>query len=197
MAVTNPDVAAGGDASETDSLLRERARTFLRNARRGTVGAIESGGLAVEGVRLATAVEELDANGDPTGRVQLFISDAQGQGNSALAAAVAAELLEYRAAGVIVDVVASQPRFEAIVFALLFQSGTDSTLAFDEVKQLVVSTVNRLAPNTTLERSLLFSIARSVTGVIVPDTAIQVPVGDIVPADGEVIRTRLDLVTAV
>jgi hypothetical protein len=197
VAVTNPDVAAGGDSTETDERLRERARKFQRTIGKGTVPAIEFGALTVAGVRLATALEETTPAGVLTGRVQLFISDAQGQANSALAAAVSAALIEYRCAGIIVDVIASQPRFESIALALGFRAGVDSTLAFDEVRLLIVSSVNRLAPNATLERSLLFSLARSVTGVIVPDTAVSVPVGDVVPAAGEVIRTRLDLVTAV
>jgi hypothetical protein len=197
VAVTNPDVAAGGDSTETDERLRERARKFQRTIGKGTVPAIEFGALTVAGVRLATALEETTPAGVLTGRVQLFISDAQGQANSALAAAVSAALIEYRCAGIIVDVIASQPRFESIALALGFKAGVDSTLAFDEVRLLIVSSVNRLAPSATLERSLLFSLARSVTGVVVPDTAVSVPVGDVVPAAGEVIRTRLDLVTAV
>ena len=38
--------------------------------------------------------------------------------------------------------------------------------------------------------------ARSVPGVIVSDGAVVVPAGDVVPSTGQVIRTRLDLITA-
>ncbi len=58
-----------------------------------------------------------------------------------------------------------------------------------------VATVNSGPPGATLPVSLLFEIARSVRGVIVLDDAIVAPVGDLVPAPGEIIKTTLDLVT--
>lgn len=195
--VTNAERAAGGDDKESDARLRDRARDFFLVARRGTLAAIEFGARTVSGVRLATAVEEVDSNGDPTGRVSLFISDEQGGGNSALADLVRDALFEWRAAGVVVDVVGATPRFEPVVFRLRFKAGVDSTLAFDAVRARTLARVNRLPPQSTLERSLLFSAARSVEGVIALDDAIVTPVGDVVPGAGEIIRTRLDLITAV
>jgi hypothetical protein len=197
VTVTNPVRAAGGDDIEPDSRLRERARDFFTAARRGTLAAIEFGARTVPGVRLATAVEEVDVFGDPTGRVQLFISDASGAGNAALAEQVRNALLEFRAAGIVVDVFGSVPRFEAIVLRLRFETGVDSTLAFSDVRSRLLATVNALRPQKTLERALIFSAAEAVEGVIVLTDAVQVPVGDIVPATGEVIRTRLGLITAV
>ena len=197
VSVTNPEVAAGGDDIEPDSRLRSRARDFFTVARRGTLGAIEFGARTVPGVRLATAVEELDTSGDPTGRVSLYISDAAGAGNAALAEQVVNALGEFRAAGIFVDVFAATPRFEAIALLLRFDTGVDSTLAFSAVRSRVIAAVNALAPQKTLERALIFKAAKAVEGVIVLADAIQVPVGDVVPASGEVIRTRIDLVTAV
>ncbi len=197
VAVTNPERAAGGDDIEPDSRLRERARDFFTAARRGTIGAIEFGARTVPGVQLATAVEEVDGEGDPTGRVSLFISDVSGAGNVALADLVRDRLVEFRAAGIVVDVFGSTPRFETITYLLRFETGIDSTIAFDQVRSRTIANVNALAPQKTLERSLLFASARSVEGVIVLTDAVQVPVGDIVPAVGEIIRTRTDLVTTV
>ncbi len=197
VSVTNPERAAGGDDIEPDSRLRERARDFFTAARRGTLAAIEFGARTVPGVQLATAVEEVDGSGDPTGRVSLFISDVSGAGNVALADLVRDRLVEFRAAGIIVDVFGATPRFETITFLLRFETGIDSTIAFDQVRSRTIASVNALAPQRTLERSLLFEAARSVEGVIVLTDAVQVPVGDVVPAVGEVIRTRTDLVTAV
>lgn len=197
VTVTNPERASGGDDRETNQRFRERARDFLRIARRGILSAIEFGARTVPGVRLATAIEEVDLAGDPTGRVSLFISDVTGSGNSALADLVRNALLEFRAAGIVVDVVGATPRFEAISFLLRFETGVDSTLAFDAVRLRTLAQVNRLPPQTALERSLLFAAARSVEGVIVRDDAVAVPVGDVIPATGDIIRTTLDLITAV
>jgi uncharacterized phage protein gp47/JayE len=196
MLVSNAEPAAGGDDIETDARLRERARQFYQTAQRGTLAAIEFGALTVAGVRQATAVEERDSNGDETGRVQLYIADAQGQGNTALVNAVLGALLEYRAAGVVVDVVASTPVFVPIRFRLRFASGVDSTEAFASIQLATLAAVNALSPQQTLEVSLLFQQARTVPGVIVLDDAIVAPVGDVVPAAGQVLRTTLDLITA-
>lgn len=197
IVVTNPEPAAGGDDPETDARLRQRARDFYNAARRGTVAAIEFGALTVAGVRLASVTEEVDQNGDETGRVSLAISDAQGQGNAALAAAVRGALLEYRAAGVVVDVIAAVPVFQAIALRLRFRTGVDPAVAFASVQQAVLASVNALAPGATLPVSLITAAARQVQGVIVLDDAVQTPAGDVVPAQNEVIRTTLALVTAV
>lgn len=196
LAVTNAEPMAGGDDNESDARLRERARRFFLTARRGTLSAIQFGALTVPGVRVATAAEETLPNGDPTGRVFVYIADALGNGNSALAAAVRIALVEYRAAGVIVDVIGAQPLFVNITYNLRFAAGVDSLVAFEQVRFATVAAVNALAPNATLEVSQLFAIARSIPGVIVLDDAIVAPVGDLVPPAGRVIKTAADLVTA-
>jgi len=196
LQVTNLEPATGGDAVEIDARLRARARDFFRTARRGTLAAIEFGALTVPGVRQATAVEEVDSMGIPTGRVSLYIADANGQANAALTAAVVGALLEYRAAGVYVDVQGATPLFVPITYNLRFSAGVDTTAAFGLVQSGTVAAVNALRPNATLEVSLLFAVARSVPGVIVLDDAVVAPVGDLVPAPGQVIRTRTALVTA-
>jgi hypothetical protein len=129
--------------------------------------------------------------------VALFIADALGQANSALVAAVRSALVEYRAAGIIVDVSAAVPNYVPIEYLLRFAAGVDTTAAADTVRFATVAAVNALAPGETLPVSLLFSVARSVAGVIVLDDAVVEPVGDLVPATGQVIRTRADLVSFV
>lgn len=196
LQVTNIEPATGGDERETDARLRARARDFFRTARRGTLAAIEFGALTVPGVRQATALEELDALGIQTGRVFLYVADALGQANAALIAQVRAALFEFRAAGVFVDLSSAVPTFVPIVYQLRFAAGVDTTAAFVSVANATLAAVNALAPNATLQVSLLFAIARSIPGVIVDDDAVVAPVGDLVPSPGQIIRTRLDLITA-
>lgn len=196
MTVTNPVFASGGDDTELDASLRARARLFFASARRGTLGAVEFGALTVSGVRQATAEEEIDGDGYLTGRVFLYIADANGQANASLASAVTLAVREYRAAGLPVIVVGASPVFTPITLALAFEANVDTTVAFNRVRQVVLGQVNQTRPNKTLYRSLITTAARSVPGVIVGDGAVVVPAGDIVPAAGQVIRTRLDLITA-
>jgi len=195
VSVTNLERAAGGDDSESDSRYRARAQRFFASARRGILAAIEMGALSVSGVRAAVAEELLDEDGFPNGWVRLFFADASGAGNAALAAQIRDRLRAWRASGIVVDVVAAVPRYEPISLRLRFATGVDSTLAFDTVRRRVLSAVNSLDPQATLQRSLIITSARAVAGVLVLDDAVVVPVGDIVPGQGEIIRTRLDLVT--
>lgn len=194
LQVSNPEPMAGGDERELDDSLRNRARQFYLFARRGTIVAIENGALTVQGVRLATAVELTNPDGSLSGHVALYISDAAGNGNAALVNAVRAAELEYRAAGVILDISASQPLFVSIGYRLRFTAAANTANAFDQVRLATVARVNALAPNQTLERSMLYAIARQVQGVVVLNDAVVEPVGDLVPAPGQVLRTRLDLV---
>ncbi len=195
IVVTNAQPASGGTNQESDQSLRERARDFFRTARRGTLAAIEFGALTVDGVESATAEEVLDpSTGLPTGDVQVYIADPQGQSNSVLAAAVVNALREFRAAGIIVTVVTTVPRFEPVSYQLAFRSGTDTLAAAAQLKAVTVAATNLLAPQEPLLRSMLFALARSIPGAIVADTSVVLPAGDIVPGQGEVLKTRVDLV---
>jgi hypothetical protein len=196
LQVNNEVPATGGADVESDASLRERARDFYRTARRGTLAAIEFGALTVAGVRSASALESVDSNGNPTGIVQLFIADANGQANQALATAVQLALVEFRCAGIFVSVVGATPRFEDIRYRLRFESGVDTAAAFEELRFLTVVAVNSLPPNAILPTSLLLEQARRVPGIIVLEDTMVEPVGDVVPNLGEILKTSADLVSA-
>lgn len=191
VVVTNPAIASGGALLESDDALRERARRFFASARRGTLGAIEFGALTVSGVVSATAFEEVDGSGRPTGVVSVYIADANGQANQQLADLVRDALREYRAAGVIVDVLTTQPLPTDISYVVPFAAGTDTLAAAQQLRELTVATVNALAPGEVLPLSLLDSVARSVPGAIVLQGSVQLPAGDLVPAFNQVIKTEL------
>lgn len=196
ISVTNPSFASGGDDLETAPRFRERARLFPTSREKGTLTAIEFGALTVDGVRQATAEDQVGPDG-PTARVNLFIADANGQASSQLIALVQTALLEFRAGGIGVDIFGAIPTFVTIQLSLGFEANIDTTAAFDQVRQVIVSRVNELDPQETLYRSLISDAARSINGVIVRSDSIVAPVGDLVPAAGQILRTRADLVTAV
>ncbi len=193
--VENEEPATGGADIETDASLRERARDFFRTARRGILAAIEFGALTVNGVVAATAEELLDPDGLPNGFVRVFIADNTGQSNTVLAEAVRNALLEFRAAGIVVDVLTTAPRYETIAYQVAFRSGLDTRQAIQQLKSLTVNAVNLLAPQEPLQRSMLYALARSIPGSIVPDNAVQTPAGDVFPNAGQVIKTTFDRVT--
>lgn len=190
--VTNPEPASGGTNVETDASLRERARQFFVTARRATLPAIEAGALSVDGIVAATAEEVIGLDGLQTGEVRLFVADELGRSNQVLTEAVALALREFRAGGIIVPVLTTRPRLESIEYRISFRSGTDTRAAVAQLKALTVAAVNVLFPREALQRSLLFALARSIPGAIVGEDAVQLPAGDVQPADQEVIKTSLD-----
>jgi len=198
LLVTNPDVFAGGDDTETDERFKARLRAFFAAARRGVLAAIEFGALTVPGLRQAAAVELVSLPlGVPNGLVRIYVADAQGRANADLVALVETALLDFRGAGIVADVLAAVPYYQAIELDLDFATGVDTVAAFDAVAATIVARVNALAPGATLLRSRIVTAAESITGVIVPDGAVVVPAGDVVPTANQVIRTRRDLVTSV
>lgn len=192
LVVTNLAVAAGGADVETDASLRARARDFFRTARRGTLAAIEFGALTVQGVAQATAVEVVDAaTGRPTGPIQLSIADANGQANEILADAVERTLLEFRAGGIIVDVLPSTPVFVTIKIQPNFASGFSASVGVDDVKGRFVNLGDRQAPGQGLLLSALYEQIRLVPGAIVTLDWIQEPTDDLAGIPGRSFRIQL------
>lgn len=190
VTVTNAEPAAGGQAEETDAALAARARDFFVNARRGTAAAIFNGCVTTPGVAEANVIEDLDPNGSSSFRVQAIVSDQNGQANSALATNVADNLQNFRALGVPVNVIGGTPEFVTIVIeGITFQATSNTNQLLDEMRGLVVSAVNDLAPGSTLETSTIIQAMKFSPLVSVPATALVSPVGDLVPQPSGVLRT--------
>lgn len=190
VVVTNSEPAAGGQPEETDSALAARARDFFVNARRGTAAAIFNGCVTTPGVAEANVIEDLDPNGSPTFRVQAIVSDQNGQANTALATNVADNLQGFRALGVPVTVIGGTPEFVTIVIeGISFQATSNTNQLIDEMRGLIVSAVNDLAPGATLERSTIIQAMKFSPLVTVPDTALVSPAGDLEPSGTGVLRT--------
>ena len=196
LKVTNEEHASGGQNVETDPELRSRAKDFYRTVRRGTLSAIEFGTLTIPGISRVSVVEETDSSGSPTGNIFIYIADIEGRANIALAESVFETLLSYRAAGIVPIVIAGTPEVIEIAYNVQFDSNADTRAASEKIKTATVSSLETLRPGDTLRVSTLFSIARSVPGVIVPGDAIQNPVGDLVPSSANaLLRTTLARVT--
>lgn len=101
--VTNPAALAGGATEESDEAYRARAAAWWQTQRRATLAALEQGALEVDGVRTAVAVEDA-ANA----YVALYIADENGDCSAELLQNVRANLENWRAAGIDVQVFASQ-----------------------------------------------------------------------------------------
>lgn len=193
LQVTNEKTTAGGEDAEDDETFRARIRDFWRTARRGVIGAIEFGALSVEGVVSARAVEALTNTGQPARVVNLYISDSSGVASDALADDVRVALEEYRAAGIAVIIFTSAPLIVDIELALAFVAGIDTKTLTDQIKAAIVEFINTIPVNGTLYMADLYSVLRRFVpdGLIQNKNSIVVPVGDLVPAVGQTIKTTL------
>lgn len=193
LQVTNDEPTAGGEDREEDDVFRERARLFFRSARRGVLGAIEFGALAVPGVASAFAQEVLTPNNQPARVVELFIADSSGVANAQLAAAVRVSLNEYRAAGIFVLVSLSVPQIVSVILSPTFVAGVDTVSISENMRAAIFSFINSLGANNRLYRADLYSVIRRFTsdGLIPSDSTIVEPVGDLIPPTGYTLRTTM------
>lgn len=186
---------AGGEDPETDDEFVVRAETWVQAVRRGTLTAILFGATQDAKVRSAVVVESTDALGEPNGPVILYIADSFGQANEALCLRVIRKLREWRCGGIPVRVVGSVPSYQTIVLAPEYVDGFAIPTVQAQARALVLAAVNRTLPKKPMERSLIFAAMRATPGLVVPDTAVVLPVGDVVPLPGQTIRTRDDLIS--
>ena len=211
LRVTNPEAAAGGEPREEDDAFRERARSIVRNARRGTLGAIETGLTSVPGIASALAVEaygpiyyELGsfrslgvATPVPARVVVGYVADSSGVANAALARAGERALAEWRPAGTQVVVLAGLPTIVTVRLRLAFSAGVDTAALAEVVRAAVVEYVNSLRVGETLVRAGILALLlryRS-SGLVVGEGSVVEPAGDVVPEPGRTLRSRLEDVT--
>lgn len=194
ISVANPLAAAGGEDKEDDDLFKGRIRTFWRNSRRGTLGAIEQGALNVPGVVSARAIEALTSGGQPARVVNLFFGDSSGVASQALADDVRVELEDWRAGGIAVVFWLSIPITAQITLRLRFTSNVDTLTLAQNIRAAIVEFVNSLPVNGTLAPAQLNSVLQRFTsdGLIVDGDAIVEPVGDVVPGVGQTFRITVD-----
>lgn len=194
ISVTNLADAAGGSDVESDRDYVTRAKLELASRARGTAGSIESAILRVSGIKWAIVDEMLDSGGDPNGVLKIFVADVNGHSNSAMIEKARIAANSVRTAGMIPDYVGVSPIVQTISYALSFDVGTNVVVARQQLKSLTVSLVNELAPNETLTRSMLFSVARAIPGAIVTDAAVVLPSADYTPDIGKKVTTNLSSV---
>jgi uncharacterized phage protein gp47/JayE len=185
LTVTNQASAAGGTDTEDPISFLGRYRAFFPTLSKATLGAIEFGALQVPGVAVATATEILNpGNGFPAAAIQLVVGDRSGNASSGMITAVSDKMLGFRALGIPVYVIGGVVVYQAIQWALAFQVGFDEKLATSRVRAVCVALAQFLPPGGTLYRAKLISAASRVPGVIIGDSSLLNPLGDVETTSG-------------
>ena len=197
LTVTNPASAAGGTDAESDIAFLGRYRGYFPTLSKGTLGAIEYAATQVPGVAVATATDVVNPNsGYPAAVVQLVIGDVNGAASSDMVTAVANILLTYRAGGIFVQVLTGTVFQQTVAWALAYETGVNEALAQSRVRAVSVAASQFLAPGATLYKSTLISAAKKVPGVIISDSSLVYPLGDVeTTSPGQMIRVASTAVT--
>lgn len=211
LTVSNPFATAGGDDSESDDSLRDRARKFFTTVRRGTLGALEAAALGVPGVRSATAFEVVDVLGRPARLVQLVVADSFAEQfvsydtvparyevlSQLLASQVFNALSDVRPAGVFVQVVVANVVLQSFQLSLTFNAGADVNTAALNARATIVDYVNNLAPGQPIVIQDALDRLATITGLAPSGNSITSPAGNVAAKPLQALRTSLGLVTAV
>lgn len=193
--------SAGGDERETDEAYRARYGLWDAGLDRN-LEFLAAGALGVPGVVAASAVEDTDADNNPTGSVTLYLGDTNGRATSALLARVRAAARAFRLAGQSVRFVGTSPDFRAFSLRFGILDSANVEQVREEVRAAVVAYVNGLAPGASLLRAQIAAVISAVPGVVLLDAD---PYGietgsssdvDLVPSSkSTTYRTRPELVT--
>lgn len=181
-----PGGAAGGVDAETDPEFRARILDFFPTVRRGTIGAIEFGARLVPGVAVARAIEIENLIGGqpiPACLVQLIVADRNGGFSQAMLQAVRDILIQFRAAGIPVQVTGGVVANQLVQWRIAFVSGFNQQKVQDEVRAVTSAVAQFLRPGEILYKSALIAAARTVPGAVIDANSLVAPLGDTVPAD--------------
>lgn len=190
--VTNAALFAGGDVEESEDDYRARIRAIPKTLRRGTLDALEYGALQVTTVKRARAEEEVVAD-VKTGIVNVYVSDADGNGNTTMQGLVETELKKWRAAGEIVNVVVATLVSQALTLSISVRAGV--TVDSAKVKAALVESSRKLRPGETWYLSARKAAVLAVDPNGILEVNETVPGGNVVATASQVIRTTTGVIT--
>jgi uncharacterized phage protein gp47/JayE len=194
ITVNNPginDRFAGGTDEETDEDLRDRVRGFFLTQARGTIAAL------IFGAKTVTGVARVSVRVDDAGVVTMYVADADGNGNQAMADAVKLAIdgtdtvSGWRDAADVVYVTYGVIYTQNVNLTLTVRTGVDVTALTTRVSQAVISRVGRLNPGETLYLDMIRAAAREVDKDNILNVVVNVPVVDLVPTTSQIIRTSV------
>jgi hypothetical protein len=85
---------------------------------------------------------------------------------------------------------------QTVTWSLAFETGVNEALAQSRVRAVSVAASQFLAPGATLYKSTLISAAKKVPGVIISDSSLVYPLGDVeTTSPGQMIRVASTAVT--
>lgn len=189
ISVTNSVRFAGGSAAESDADLQARTAAFPLVLRRGTEDALIFGAKLTPGVKRASLV---NSGG---GVITMYVSDADGNSNTALADAARAVINgppAWRSAGDTVVVIAASLLTIDVDYSLVVRAGVDVNALFARTDAAGRAAVGRLQPGETFYRTIFSTAVENVDRQSIVSCRVNVPAADLAPTtSSQVIRVGL------
>lgn len=160
VTVTNADRFVGGSDDESDDDYRARAQAYPSTLSDGTVSALELAAVGVPGVSYATVDE------GTVGIVYVYVSDADGNGNAALADAAQTAVDAVRSAGVIVECVAAAREEVDLSLTVYVVAGAGTAALKAAISLAVLRYTGNIAPGESLYLSAAEAAAIGVSSVV-------------------------------
>jgi len=190
ITVNNPaQKMVGGADQESDPDLRDRVRNFSTTLRRATLAALEYAAIQTKttSVAKATAIEELDDENNPTGLVDVYIADSEGNSNQAMVDAVTTEMINWRAAGIVVNVVGGALLTQNVDLTITARAGIDTQTLVANIQAAVAQRINKLKIGESLTVDIITQAVRNVSDDILTVT-VNTPSVTVVPAANQLIQ---------
>ena len=169
MTVTNADRFVGGSVDELDDSYRSRAQAYPSTLSDATTSAIELAAIGVPGVAYASTVETGE------GLNYVYVSDADGRGNDALAALAQTAVDLVSAAGVNVTVTAADREEVDLSVVCYVVPGTGTATLKAQISAAVLGYTDGLAPGAGLYFSAAqhaaIGVSSAVRGALATSTA--------------------------
>jgi hypothetical protein len=230
ITIANAESFIGSDGEPVntpagDGAYKARIRAYFPSIQKGVLQAIVNGGLSVNQVSQAVAVEVttpvvlpsvgltedqasaiLQSIGTviPFMYVDLYIVDVDGNSNSTMIGLVQQALISYRAAGVYVQVIGSIPQQVVVQQSgVSVPAGVDPVATAGALQAAIVNYINSLAANQSLQIPAIYAAELAAgTQASIPQGSLLIGVQggvlgalDLTPTSGQTFRTSLPLVT--
>jgi len=185
LSVTNVQRAAGGSPAEGDDDLKARTAAFPLSLRRGTEDAL------IFGAKLTPGVKRVSVLRIGGGVINMYVSDADGNSNDALAAAALRTVdgpPAWRSAGDVVIAVGATLVLQDVDYSLTVRTGVDINTLLVRTDAAARAVGTRLQPGETLSRTNISTAVENVDRRSIVSCRINNPSADVVPASSENIR---------
>jgi phage-related baseplate assembly protein len=195
--VTNEAAFTGGADEETEDARKKRFVEFVSGLARGTKAAIQFGAKQVTNVVSAVCIDNEDDGSIAPGFATLYIADASGGADATLLAAVVAEEVNWRPAGLALTVAAPAIVSVSVTATLTLAAGYDPTTVKTAVTQTITDHITSLKMGDDVLFAILIQKIVDTNPTAILNVNLTLPAADTAITPGQIARPGTITLTTV